>query len=215
VIRIEAAVLLFDLDGTLIDSDAVVDRMWARWAKEVGLDHEGFRHTVYGRQGHEVMAQLLPERPTEHNLADNRRMLDWEVEDTDGVVPIPGAIELLSRLDPARWAIVTSGTVPLATARIRAGGIPMPRTLVTAEQVAEGKPAPDGFLRGAELLGAPPGRCIGFEDSAAGLEAVRAAGMTVIAVGGKATEARTTARIADLTGIDVVATGDGLVVTVL
>lgn len=211
MIRIEAGALLFDLDGTLVDSDAVVDRMWARWAEEVGLDHEAFRHTVHGRRGHEVMAQLLPDRPAERNLADNRRMLAWEVGDTDGVVPIPGAAELLSRLDPARWAIVTSGTVELATARIRAAGIPMPGVLVTAEQVVEGKPAPEGFLRGAALLGVPAGRCAGFEDSAAGLEAVGAAGMTAIAVGSRAVEARVAARVLDLAGIDVAAGEEGLI----
>ncbi|HEX4213662.1 MAG TPA: HAD-IA family hydrolase [Candidatus Dormibacteraeota bacterium] len=214
MIRIEAGALLFDLDGTLVDSDAVVDRMWARWADEVGLDHEGFRHTVYGRRGHEVMAQLLPGRPSERNLADNQRMLAWEIEDTDGVVPIAGARELLARLEPARWAIVTSGTMALAAARIRAAGIPMPEFLVTAEQVVEGKPAPEGFLRGAELLGVVAGRCVAFEDSAAGLEAVRAAGMTAIAVGARPVEARLAARVGDLTGIDVVTTGDGLILTI-
>jgi mannitol-1-/sugar-/sorbitol-6-phosphatase len=215
VIRLDADALLFDLDGTLLDSDAVVDRMWARWAEEVGLDHEGFRHTVYGRQGQEVMAELLPDRPLAQNLADNRRMLAWEVEDTEGVVPIAGARELLARLVPGCWAIVTSGTVALAGARIRAAGLPTPEVMVTAEQVVEGKPSPEGFLRGARLLGVARERCVGFEDSAAGLEAVRAAGMTVIAVGDKAMEAPCAARVADLTGIDVVASGDGLVITVV
>jgi mannitol-1-/sugar-/sorbitol-6-phosphatase len=206
--------LLFDLDGTLVDSDSVVERCWRRWAAGVGVDPDRLLPLVHGRQSHEVMAEFLPERPRELNLADHERMLAWEVEDTEGVVPIPGAPELLAALDGARWGIVTSCTRPVARARLAAGGLPTPAVLVTAEQVTSGKPHPDGFLQGAAALGVDASRCLAFEDAPAGIAAAGAAGMRVIAVGQRGDVGPVAFRVPTLRDVRVTPAGRELVVEV-
>ncbi|HEY8979063.1 MAG TPA: HAD family hydrolase, partial [Streptomyces sp.] len=115
-----ARALLLDMDGTLVDSDAVVERIWRRWAQDHGLDPDEALKVVHGRQGHASMALLLPDRPVEHNLADNARMLAQETADMDGVVPVPGAPAFLSALAGFPHALVTSADVPLSTARMAA-----------------------------------------------------------------------------------------------
>ncbi|MFG3205034.1 HAD-IA family hydrolase [Streptomyces sp. NPDC048192] len=204
-----ARALLLDMDGTLVNSDAVVERIWRRWAERHGLDGDEVMKVVHGRQGHASMAVLLPDRPREHNLADNARMLAEETADTEGVVEIPGASALLASLRGLPHALVTSADVPLSTARMNAAGLPLPDVRITAESVGASKPDPEGFLKGAAELGVDPADCVVFEDSGAGIAAGRAAGMTVVGVGPRADLHGPDVVVRDLTRVRVEATGDG------
>ncbi|MET7379335.1 HAD-IA family hydrolase [Streptomyces sp. NPDC005526] len=208
-----ARALLLDMDGTLVNSDAVVERIWRRWAERHGLDGDEVMKVVHGRQGHASMALLLPDRPVEQNLADNARMLAAETSDMDGVVTIPGAPAFLAALRDAGvpHALVTSADAPLSTARMAAAGLPLPDVRVTAESVGASKPDPEGFLKGAAELGVDPADCVVFEDSGAGIAAGRAAGMRVIGVGPRAGLHRPDALVRDLTEVRVEPTGDGAV----
>ncbi|MEU9338676.1 HAD-IA family hydrolase [Streptomyces sp. NPDC048290] len=206
-----ARALLLDMDGTLVNSDAVVERVWRRWAEGQGLDGDEVMQVVHGRQGHTSMALLLPDRPTEHNLADNARLLAEETADLDGVVPVPGAPEFMASLAGLPHALVTSADVALSTARMAAAGLPLPEIRVTAESVGASKPDPEGFLKGAAELGAAPGDCVVFEDSSAGIEAGRAAGMRVVGVGPRAGRYGPDVVVPDLRGVRVTAVGGGWV----
>ncbi|MFE2376228.1 HAD-IA family hydrolase [Streptomyces sp. NPDC059398] len=204
-----ARALLLDMDGTLVNSDAVVERIWHRWAVDHGLDpHEALK-VVHGRQGYATMAILLPERPVEENYADNRAMLALETADTEGVVPVPGAPAFLASLAGLPHALVTSADAALARARMTAAGLPMPETRITAENVGASKPDPEGFLKGAAGLGFGPDECIVFEDSGAGIAAGQAAGMRVVGVGPRAAAHRPTVQVPDLTWIRVETADDG------
>lgn len=209
--ELTARALLLDMDGTLVDSDAVVARVWTRWAREHGLDPARVLPQVHGRQGHETMAALLPGRPMELNLAENRRMLAQETADLEGVVPVPGAAALLDSLSAVAHALVTSADLALATARMAATGLRMPRVRITAESVSASKPDPEGFLKGAADLGADPADCVVLEDSAAGIGAARAAGMRVIGVGPRAAGLRPDAAVRDLTQVRAEPLPDGRV----
>ncbi|MFF9404118.1 HAD-IA family hydrolase [Streptomyces anandii] len=204
-----ARALLLDMDGTLVDSGAVVERIWRRWADLHGLDGDEVMKVVHGRQGHASMALLLPDRPMEQNLADNARMLAAETSDMDGVVPVPGAPRFLASLRGLPHALVTSADVGLSTARMAAAGLPLPDVRVTAESVGASKPDPEGFLKAAAELGVAPADCLVFEDSGAGIAAGRAAGMRVIGIGPRAAYHRPDAVVRDLTGVRVESAGDG------
>ncbi|MEV6176295.1 HAD family hydrolase [Streptomyces sp. NPDC052016] len=205
-----ARALLLDMDGTLVNSDAVVERVWRRWAERHGLDGDEVMKVVHGRQGHASMALLLPGRPVEQNLADNARMLAEETADMDGVVPVPGAAEFMASLRGLPHALVTSADVPLSTARMAAAGLPLPAVRVTAESVGASKPDPEGFLKGAAELGVDPGECVVFEDSGAGIAAGRSAGMKVVGVGPRAGFHGADVVVRDLTRVRVEATGEGV-----
>jgi sugar-phosphatase len=198
-----AHALLLDMDGTLVNSDAVVERIWRRWADRHGLDGDEVLKVVHGRQGHASMAVLLPHRSQEQNLADNARMLAEETADMDGVVPVPGAPEFLAALRGVPHALVTSADVALSTARMAAAGLALPDVRVTAESVGASKPDPEGFLKGAAELGVAPADCVVFEDSGAGIAAGRAAGMRVVGVGPRAALHGPDAVVADLTQVRV------------
>jgi mannitol-1-/sugar-/sorbitol-6-phosphatase len=180
---------LLDMDGTLVDSDAVVERVWRGWARDHAMDEESVLAVVHGRQGYATMAELLPHRPMEVNYAENRELLALETADMDGVVPVPGAGDFLAGLRRAAvpHALVTSADVALSTARMTAAGLALPDVRVTAESVSASKPDPEGFLKGAAELGYAPEDCVAFEDSQAGVTAARAAGMRVVGVGPRAT----------------------------
>ncbi|MBA2811640.1 HAD family hydrolase [Streptomyces sp. KM273126] len=210
-----ARALLLDMDGTLVNSDAVVERIWRRWADRHGLDGDEVMKVVHGRQGYASMAVLLPHRPMEQNHADNARMLAEETADVDGVVEIPGATAFLASLAGVPHALVTSADVALATARMGAAGLPLPDVRVTAESVGASKPDPEGFLKGAAELGVAPADCLVFEDSGAGISAGRSAGMRVVGVGPRAQVHRPDAWVPDLTGVTVdVVDGSGIRVRV-
>ncbi|MGR6970145.1 HAD-IA family hydrolase [Streptomyces cynarae] len=206
-----ARALLLDMDGTLVNSDAVVERIWRRWADRQGLDGDEVMKVVHGRQGHASMALLLPDRPVEQNLADNARLLAEETSDMDGVVAIPGAREFLDALRGLPHALVTSADVALSTARMAAAGLGLPPVRITAESVGASKPDPEGFLKGAAELGVAPEDCVVFEDSGAGIAAGRAAGMRVVGVGPRAGLHGPDALVPDLTGVRVDTAGDGAI----
>ncbi|MFJ1731753.1 HAD-IA family hydrolase [Streptomyces sp. NPDC088254] len=205
-----ARALLLDMDGTLVNSDAVVERIWRRWAAEHGLDGDEVMRVVHGRQGHASMALLLPDRPRELNLEDNARMLAEETADMDGVVPVPGAPEFVASLRGVPHALVTSADAPLSTARMAAAGLDLPRVRVTAESVGASKPDPEGFLKGAAELGVAPEECVVFEDSGAGIAAGRAAGMRVVGVGARAAAHEPDVVVPDLRRVRVEAVAGGV-----
>lgn len=204
-----ARALLLDMDGTLVNSDAVVERVWRRWADRHGLDGDEVMNVVHGRQGYASMAVLLPGRPMAQNYADNARLLAEETADLDGVVAIPGAYEFLASLDGLPHALVTSADAGLSTARMAAAGLALPDVRVTAESVGASKPDPEGFLKGAAELGVAPADCVVFEDSGAGISAGRSAGMRVVGVGPRAGVHRPDVVVPDLVGVRVEAVGDG------
>ncbi|MEV5504870.1 HAD-IA family hydrolase [Streptomyces orinoci] len=201
--------VLLDMDGTIVNSDAVVERCWRAWAAEHGLEGDEVMKVVHGRQGYATMAVLLPDRPMELNHADNRRMLAAETADMAGVVPVAGAPAFMDALARLPHALVTSADGKLAAARMNAAGLPMPPVMITAECVGASKPDPEGFLKGAAELGFAPGDCVVFEDSEAGIAAGKAAGMRVVGVGPRAAAHAPDAQVGDLTGVRVEATADG------
>ncbi|WTO37511.1 HAD family hydrolase [Streptomyces achromogenes] len=201
--------LLLDMDGTLVNSDAVVDRVWRRWAGRHGLDGDEVMKVIHGRQGHASMALLLPDRPMEENFAENERMLAEETADIEGVVEVPGAGAFLASLAGLPHALVTSADSGLATARMTAAGLTMPGVRITAESVGASKPDPEGFLKGAAELGVDPADCVVFEDSGAGIAAGRSAGMRVVGVGPRAVAHEPDVAVPDLTRVRVEAGADG------
>ncbi|MET9297376.1 HAD-IA family hydrolase [Streptomyces sp. NPDC003077] len=204
--------LLLDMDSTIVNSEAVVERCWRRWAADQGLDAEEVLKVVHGRQGWATMAALLPDRPMEENHADNRRMLEQETSDVEGVVPVPGAPAFMAALAELPHALVTSADVKLSDVRMAAAGLPMPAVRITAESVSASKPDPEGFLKGAAELGFAPEDCVVFEDSEAGILAGKAAGMRVIGVGERAAAFGPTVQVRDLTQVSVEALADGSIV---
>lgn len=210
---IPASAVLLDMDGTLVDSSAVVERIWGDWAREHGLDPAEVYPVVHGRQGWQSMAILLPERDTVVNHADNRRLLARETREVEGIVEIAGAGELLRSLADIPHALVTSASLELARARMAAAGLGMPAQAVTAESVTASKPHPEGFLAGAAVLGVEPGECVAFEDSHAGVAAAKAAGMRVIGVGAAAAGHGADWSVADLAAVHVSGRGAGFEIT--
>ncbi len=210
---IDAGAVLLDMDGTLVDSSAVVERIWGHWAREHGLEPAAVIAVCHGRQGHETMAELLPDRPAEVNDAENTAMLAAETREVDGVREIPGAAVFLAALHDVPHALVTSADVPLAAARMGAAGLPIPETAITAEQVSRSKPDPEGFLAAAAVLETAPADCLVFEDSPAGIAAGRAAGMTVIGVGPTARDLDVDVHIDDFRGVAVDTAGGRVRIT--
>ncbi|MFB6839554.1 HAD-IA family hydrolase [Streptomyces sp. NPDC056361] len=206
-----ARALLLDMDGTLVNSDAVVERCWRRWADRQGLDGAEVLKVVHGRQGYATMAVLLPDRPMAENHADNRVMLAEETADLDGVVPVPGAPAFLAAIADLPHALVTSADTALAEARMGAAALRMPATRITAESVGASKPDPEGFLKGAADLGFDPADCVVFEDSEAGIQAGRAAGMRIVGVGPRAAAFAPDLHVPDLTHLRVDSAADGTI----
>jgi sugar-phosphatase len=171
--------VLFDLDGVLVDSTPAVARCWARWANQYGFNPDEVVHRAHGRPSMVTLRELLPNADLE---AEDRQMERWEIEDTDGVIPLPGVLSLLQAIPPERWAIVTSCTRPLAEVRIRVAGLPWPKQLVTAADVQRFKPDPDPYIKGASLLKFAPADCLVVEDAPAGIRAGKAAGCSVLAL---------------------------------
>jgi sugar-phosphatase len=170
--------VLFDLDGTLVDSHACVEQAMRQWGTRHGLDVDELLRISHGRQNEEVVRIIAPHLETAEELA---RLARAE-EDCTGVRPIRGARRLLNGLDPGRWAVVTSAWRHLAELRLRQAGLPVPPVLVTADDVRQGKPHPEGFLQAADRLGVEAAGCVVVEDAVAGIAAARAAEMSVIGI---------------------------------
>ncbi len=178
-ITLNCRALLFDLDGTLIDSTDRIDRLWRWWAGRHGIPFEQLEGKFHGRPSVESFRLIDPSLPIEQEVEE---LEAEEIGDMHDVHLIPGARELLARLDASQWAIVTSGSPRVAHARINHVGLPMPRVLITAAEIEHGKPAPDGYLLAARRLDLRPQDCIVVEDSPVGVEAGKAAGMRVVAI---------------------------------
>jgi beta-phosphoglucomutase-like phosphatase (HAD superfamily) len=181
--RIDA--VLLDMDGTLVASDAAVERAWTTWAAEHGVDPADVLAIAHGSPADVTVRRILPALTAEASVTAAARQLDLQYDDLVDVTALPGVAELVRTLAELRlpWAVVTSADVRLAKARLGAAGIEAP-LLVTVEDVAAGKPDPEGFLLAAERLGVPVGNCLVVEDSAPGLAAGRAAGAMTAALKG-------------------------------
>jgi sugar-phosphatase len=196
---IDARGLLFDADGVLVDSDASVELSWTRWAHRWGLDPETVLPMVHGRRSSDTVALLVDQADRARALADVDR---FEVEDAASVTACPGAAELLATLvEEEVWAVVTSGTRALVTARLAAAGLPLPPVLVAAEDVRRGKPDPSGYLFAAGQLGLEGEECAVLEDSGAGIAAGVAAGANVVGVSERALESDVAVVVRDLRGL--------------
>jgi len=176
--QLQCAALFFDLDGVLINSTPAVERVWRRWAIEHGFNPEEAVARAHGRPSITTVREYLPHADHE---AENREVERREIEDLEGVVPLPGAAELLSTLPSDRWTIVTSCTRALAEVRIQAAGLPLPKKLITSSDITNGKPHPEPYLKAANLLAVDATNCIVLEDAPAGIRSGKAAGARVIA----------------------------------
>ncbi|WP_370557429.1 sugar phosphatase [Edwardsiella tarda] len=175
---------LFDLDGTLVDSLPVVERSWINWAKRQGINPQQVLAFIHGKQAITSLRHFMPDADAARLQEEFEWLEELESRDTEGVVAMPGAAELIATLQALQlpWGIVTSGSVPVAYARCKAAGLPKPAVFITAEQVQRGKPEPDAYLLGAQKLGLAPGACAVVEDAPAGILAGLTAGCQVIAV---------------------------------
>jgi len=163
----------------LVDSRAVVEDIWRRWATERGYDPAPYLRVAHGRRIRETLQSVDPSLDIER---ESRLLDETEAADDTPLSAVAGARELVRGLAPDRWAIVTSGGWGLASRRLDRAGIPHPGVFVTAEQVRHGKPDPQGYLLAAERLGYEPAACVVFEDAPAGVAAARAAGARVVAL---------------------------------
>jgi mannitol-1-/sugar-/sorbitol-6-phosphatase len=201
--------ILFDLDGVLCDSTRAVDREWREWAARKGVDGDAIMAIAHGVRTVEVIRRVAPQLDAE---AEAAAIESHEAIDHRGVVVMPGAIDLVKSIPDGRWGVVTSGTRPLATNRLQYCGLPVPEVLVTSDDVTNGKPHPEPYLKGAERLGLRPAECLVIEDAPAGIQSARAGGMKVIGLAStykpeKLAEADAVAR--KLGGVRVTMNGTG------
>jgi mannitol-1-/sugar-/sorbitol-6-phosphatase len=212
--EISCAALLFDLDGVLVDSRAVVERVCRLWAARLGVDSDALLRVAHGRRTRDTVRIVAPHVDPEPEVAwiDNAELLD-----TEGLVEVPGVRRFLTTLPAGGWAVVTSCAPDLARLRLSAVGLPIPEVVITSDDVSSGKPAPDGYRLGATRLGVDPAACVVFEDAPPGIAAGLAAGARVVAL--RTTHPNTdfagaTAVIPDFTGVRVRRDQAGLVVTI-
>ncbi len=179
--RLTCEAILFDMDGTLVDSTAVVERAWARWAERYGLDLSEILSFSHGRPTASTMQHFRERIPSGIDLrAEAIEMEQYEESRTDGIVAVPGAAAAVEVVRGGLWGIVTSAPRRLAESRLRAANLEIPEVLIPADEIRKGKPDPEGFLKAASLLHVSPQRCVVFEDTSPGLVAARAAGMTTV-----------------------------------
>jgi len=191
----ECAAILFDLDGVLVDSLPVAERILREWAGLRGVDADRAVALSHGRRDVDLIPLLAPHLDVD---AEVGWIIGREEHAFDGITPMPGAVRLLAIIPADRWAVVTSGTRAVARGRIAAAGLPEPAALVAADDVTAGKPDPEPYLRGAELLGVPPRRCLVIEDAMSGVRAAAAAGIPCLGVGGEVEPAAVAAHVASL-----------------
>ena len=174
--------LLFDMDGVLISSTASVNRCWKQWCKLYGVPNAESFEVPHGIRAVDIVRMLKLEFDEAQVAEGLRAIEDLEIEDTGDIVALPGAKALLEKLPAERWVIVTSGTRRLLLARLVAAGLSVPKQLISGDMVARGKPDPEPYRRGAELLGLAPGECVVMEDAPSGVGAGVAAGCRVLGV---------------------------------
>jgi len=174
--------LLFDMDGVLVDSRAVVERTWYRWGALRGVDPAPFLAIAHGRRVRDTLRAVTPEATAEAIAREVAWLDAAEAEDFEGITAIAGARDFLAALPPGRWAMVTSAGRALAARRLEAAGIPVPALIVSSEDVVRGKPHPEGYLAGARMVECASGDCVVFEDAPVGVAAGVAAGARVVAL---------------------------------
>ena len=181
-ITVETSGLLFDMDGVLISSIGSVVRCWHRWCELYAIPNPDAFEVPHGKRAIDIVRMLKPEF-SEAEVAEGLRVIeDLEIEDTFDLTVLPGVRPLLESLPLERWAIVTSATRRLLVGRLNAAGLPVPERLISGEMVERGKPDPEPYRRGAELLGFAPADCIVVEDAPSGVGAGIAAGSRVLAI---------------------------------
>lgn len=176
--------ILLDLDGTLVNSLDIVEESWNLWANKKGLDAQVVRSYLHGKPALSTLHHFMPGASEQTIFNEFTVLEDFEARNTDGITAVDGAVEFLRELDTLKvpWGIVTSGSLKVATARIRQANLPFPSVLVTCEDIHHGKPHPEPFLIGATQLDLPPASCLAFEDSIAGLLSANRAGCMVVEV---------------------------------
>jgi mannitol-1-/sugar-/sorbitol-6-phosphatase len=206
--------ILFDLDGVLVDSTRQVDREWREWAARKGVDGDAIMAIAHGVRTIEVIRRVAPHLNADREAA---AIENHEAHDQRGVVVMPGASKLIESIPNGRWGVVTSGSRLLARNRLKHCGLPVPEVLVTSDDVRNGKPHPEPYLKGAERLGFVPEHCLVIEDAPAGIESARACGMRVIGMASTYAPARLTeahAVIRDFAQILLSGDGNGIHVAV-
>jgi mannitol-1-/sugar-/sorbitol-6-phosphatase len=177
---IRCAAVLFDMDGTLVDSSSCVESTWRMWAAKHGVDIDALLSISHGRQNHETIRLIAPHLETPEEIAF---LVQTEEDCHEGIREVCGARALLDSMGAAApWAVVTSAWRTLAEKRLRLAGLPIPGVLITSDDISHSKPHPEGYLLAAARLGVAPTDCVVIEDAHAGIEAGRAAGMTVIGI---------------------------------
>ena len=179
MIRLNCQAILFDMDGTLVDSTACVEATWERWARKHGIDLHRLLQISHGRRTVDTLLEVAPHLDVE---SEARALEQEELTAREGIVAVGGASHLLRKLKEHQWAVVTSASRDLATVRLQYAGLPIPPLLITADDVSRGKPDPEGYLKAADRLGVSYDRCVVVEDTPAGILAGRHAGMTVLAL---------------------------------
>ncbi|MCC7147440.1 MAG: HAD family hydrolase [Phycisphaeraceae bacterium] len=175
----ECGAILFDMDGVLVDSEACVRRHWRWWCGRSGVDFERLMAMAHGRRAVDTIRVVAPGLNAEEEA---ERFTDAETKDPSGTELIEGARELVTALPGGAWAVVTSGAKRAAESRLRYVGLPLPRVLVTAEDVRQGKPDPEGYLLAARRLGVAASDCVVVEDAPSGIKAAKAGGMFAVGV---------------------------------
>jgi sugar-phosphatase len=212
---LHAEAILFDIDGTLVDSTPVVERSWHTWAQEYDVDAEDVMRVCHGRRTEDTVAEFVTPQQLAVAVA---RVQALELADFDGVTALPGARQLIEALPRHRWAAVTSGERALMTARLEAAHLPIPEIMICAEDVAVGKPSPEGYLQAAAALGFDAGHCVVVEDAPAGIAAGVAAGAHVVAVTTTHTAHQVASAdviVADLSCLRVSSIDDGVELTTI
>jgi len=196
---ISAEGLLFDCDGVLVHSDEAAAQAWNNWAKEYAPGFDFVRDITHGRPAGDTVAELVPARDLDRA---KRALIQLEIDTAPMVRALPGALELLRSLPQDSWTVVTSAVLAVARARLGAAGLPCPHDIVTAQDVREGKPAPDPYRLGAERLGIAPSCGVVFEDAEAGVSSALATGIGLtVGVGQRGLETRAHLVVADLRNI--------------
>ncbi|MEQ5052876.1 HAD-IA family hydrolase [Klebsiella michiganensis] len=203
---------LFDMDGTLVDSTAIVENTWRSFSDKYSQNYDDVIQYAHGRRTKETVFHFLGE--TESSMKVAQQIEAHEVKTTDGVIAVPGAKQILSLIDPVHYAIVTSANRELCINRLKAADLYIPKIIVSAENVSKGKPEPDGYLQAAQLLGINIFDMLVFEDAQAGIIAALNSGASLAVIGGcQYADGKSLVRRLDFTSFDIVSTSDGYYLT--
>jgi sugar-phosphatase len=183
ILELTASAALFDMDGTLVDSTAVVEAIWRDFCREYGIEERVLVPWSHGRRTPDTVRHFLPGASDAERDAITADLESREEGTMTGIVEISGASDLLASLE-LPWAVVTSAPRELAVRRMVAAGLPVPEVLVPADEIEHGKPHPESYLRAAELLGVKPKDCVAFEDAEPGVRSALDSGARVVVVGG-------------------------------